>query len=178
MRTRTVRLLAVIGLAVFMLGWLRPAAVMGQKKNAPPKWEYNAISFGGDEKGGAKKLNNLAAEGWEYVGPLAPGLIAFRRPSSGSTLAAASPPKAVYLIPEKGQPPSKELEKHPEVAVVHSFQELERAASKRTAVWIDAGAIGLLGDKGKEWVIRKSREKYPFVLAGYNDALYSFREQL
>jgi hypothetical protein len=44
---------------------------------------------------------------------------------------------------------------------------LERVASKRTAVWIDAGALGPFGDREREWVIRMSRKKYPFVLVGY-----------
>jgi hypothetical protein len=178
MRTRTARLLAVIGVAVFLFSWLTPAVVMGQERNAPLKWEYRAIAFGGGEIDGTKKLNDLGAEGWEYVGPLANGLVAFRRPAKASRQAAARLPKAVYLMAGEARPPTKEQEKHPEVLVVHCFEALERAASKRTAVWIDAGAIGLLGDKGKEWVIRKGREKYPFVLVGYNDALYSFREQL
>jgi hypothetical protein len=84
----------------------------------------------------------------------------------------------VYLVFGKGQLLPRELEKHPEVTVVHSVQDMERVASQRMAIWIDAGALGLFGDKEREWIIRQSRKKYPFVLVGYNNALYSFREQL
>jgi hypothetical protein len=37
------------------------------------------VAFGSDEKEGTRRLNELAREGWEYVGPLANGLVAFKR---------------------------------------------------------------------------------------------------
>jgi hypothetical protein len=43
------------------------------------KWEFKAVSFPKDEKGSTKTLNDLAREGWEYVGPLHSGMVAFRR---------------------------------------------------------------------------------------------------
>jgi uncharacterized protein (TIGR03067 family) len=42
-------------------------------------WEHKAVSFGEDEKEGTKKLNDLARDGWEYVGPLGNGLVALKR---------------------------------------------------------------------------------------------------
>jgi uncharacterized protein (TIGR03067 family) len=52
-------------------------------------WEYRAASVGADEKEATKKLNALAAEGWEPVCPLGNGLVAFRRslPSAAETAA-------------------------------------------------------------------------------------------
>jgi len=173
-----VKVFAVAGLAILTLGPLTLPSATSQEKTASPKWEYKAVSFGSDEKESSKKLNELGAEGWDYVGPLAHGLVAFRRVAGAYRPTASPLLKAVYLMAPKGRPPAGELEKHPEVRVVHTFQDLERLASKRTAIWIDAGALSLFGDKEKEWVIRMSRRKYPFVLVGYNNALYSFREQL
>jgi hypothetical protein len=57
----------------------RPAATI-QKKADSPKWEFKAVSFSNDEKESTKKLNDLADEAWEYVGPLGQRLVAFRRP--------------------------------------------------------------------------------------------------
>jgi hypothetical protein len=42
-------------------------------------WEFRAVSFGTDEKENTKRLNELAAAGWEYVGPLANSMVAFKR---------------------------------------------------------------------------------------------------
>jgi len=43
------------------------------------KWEFKAAYFGIDEKENTTKLNALSAEGWEYVGPLGNGMVAFKR---------------------------------------------------------------------------------------------------
>ena len=42
-------------------------------------WEHKAVTFGIDEKTATKKLNDLARDGWDYVGPLGNGLVAFKR---------------------------------------------------------------------------------------------------
>jgi hypothetical protein len=173
MRNAFRRAPSVIGWATLLLAGASLPSTLAGEPTARPQWEYKAVAFARDEVENTARLNALARNGWEYVGPLAHGQVAFRR-AAGS---ANSPPKAVYLVSGKG-PPAKERERHPEVRIVHTFADLKRAASQRTAVWIDAGAIGLLGENGKEWVIQKSRQKYPFVLVGYNNALYSFREQL
>lgn len=62
-------------LAVGLLCWSGLAAPADE----PVAWEYRAVAFGNDEKAGSDKLNELAAQGWEYVGPLANGLVAFKR---------------------------------------------------------------------------------------------------
>src|SRR5262249_17391509 len=57
-------------------------AVRAQGKPAPlQESEFKAVLFGADEKVATKKLTDLASEGWQYVGPLGNGLVAFRRPN-------------------------------------------------------------------------------------------------
>jgi hypothetical protein len=158
---------------ILLVAGLSLSSATADSAGAPPRWEYKAVTFNTDEVENTKRLNDLARDGWEYVGPLAHGQVAFRRLKG----TAGVPVKAVYLVNGEG-PSARERERHPEVRIVHTFEDLKRAASERTAVWIDAGALGILGEKGKEWVIQMSRKKYPFVLVGYNNALYSFREQL
>lgn len=67
----------VFGLLVFALAI--HAAAPAQEKEPLPKWEHKAVTFGNDEKENIKKLNDLAADGWEYVGPLTPNMVAFKR---------------------------------------------------------------------------------------------------
>jgi hypothetical protein len=84
--------------------------------------------------------------------------------------------KAVYLAPENGGQLSEgEIEKYPEVIRVTSSNELEKSASKKTAIWIDKDAVHLLDS---DWLQKKSESQIPIVLIGYKDALYSFREKL
>jgi uncharacterized protein (TIGR03067 family) len=54
-------------------------AVCGQEKSGSPAAEYKAVRFGADEKENTKTLNDLAADGWEYVGPLGNSMVAFKR---------------------------------------------------------------------------------------------------
>jgi len=48
-------------------------------KPTPPHPEVRAVKFGGDEAADTKRLAELTADGWVYVGPLSPGTVAFRR---------------------------------------------------------------------------------------------------
>src|SRR5262245_1130992 len=72
----------VIGLTVFALAAVEqsPAVRAQEKPVSLEPWEFKAVRFGPDEKEATKKLNALASEGWQYVGPLSNGLVAFRRP--------------------------------------------------------------------------------------------------
>jgi uncharacterized protein (TIGR03067 family) len=56
-----------------------PTAVPRASGQDRPAWEFKAVSVGTDEKEATKKLNALAAEGWDLVGPLGNGLVAFKR---------------------------------------------------------------------------------------------------
>jgi hypothetical protein len=80
----------IVGVVVAFTGW-HPQA-LAQRAEKPPQWEYKAVvmPFGSDEA--TKKLNELADDGWEYVGlvgtsvPYSPNhvahdsSVAFRRP--------------------------------------------------------------------------------------------------
>jgi hypothetical protein len=81
---------AVIGFSIIVmasvLNWTR--AGQGQQPRKVPQWEYEAVAFSlaHSAEENTKKLNDLAAEGWDYAGPLttpAPsvnwGYIAFKR---------------------------------------------------------------------------------------------------
>jgi WD40 repeat protein len=87
----------VIGLTVSALGVFQDCpAVRAQDKPAPrPEWEFKAVLFGTDEKDATNRLNNLASEGWQYVGPLGNGLVAFRRPQG---------PKEQMIVEVSGKP--------------------------------------------------------------------------
>ena len=76
------RLMSVVALLAALLPGVPsafPQALGQDRPAAGPAWEYKAITVGADEKEATKKLNALAAEGWELVGPLGNGLVAFRR---------------------------------------------------------------------------------------------------
>jgi WD40 repeat protein len=64
-----------------VLAFLLPQFGLGAfaEESSPAEWEFKAASFGGDEKENTRKLNDLAAEGWDYVGPLDGNLVAFKR---------------------------------------------------------------------------------------------------
>jgi uncharacterized protein (TIGR03067 family) len=59
------------------------AAARGADDKPPAAWEYKAVQIRDGAGEATKQLNDLAADGWEYVGPLANGLVAFRRPAAG-----------------------------------------------------------------------------------------------
>jgi hypothetical protein len=71
-------------MAILLLATMLPAAT-GQDTIASPPVEFRAVFFGNDEKANTDKLNELAAEGWRYVGPLGNGMVAFQRPLPGTT---------------------------------------------------------------------------------------------
>jgi hypothetical protein len=72
----------VFGLAVFAPGGVHQCTAVraGEQPPSQKEWEFKAVLIGTDEKDATKKLNDLAADGWQYVGPLGSGLVAFRRP--------------------------------------------------------------------------------------------------
>jgi hypothetical protein len=59
----------VIGLAVLLVG--RHPQAQAQHPEAAAKWEYKVVTFSGTDEKMAKQLNDLADEGWEYVGLVA-----------------------------------------------------------------------------------------------------------
>lgn len=84
--------------------------------------------------------------------------------------------KAVYLVANGGgQLSETDLKAHPEVTLVNSQQDLTLAAKNRMAIWIDKDAVKLVD---LNWLQSEPQRRYPIFLIGYNNALYSFREQL
>jgi hypothetical protein len=76
----------VVGLAVALAGW-HPQA-LGQRPDKAPPWEYKVVVFPLASDEATKRLNDLADDGWEYVGlvgtsgetPRHGASVAFRRP--------------------------------------------------------------------------------------------------
>jgi uncharacterized protein (TIGR03067 family) len=69
----------VFGAAILFAALVTVADAQSLEKVAAPKWDFRAVAFGNDEKENTKKLNDLAREGWEYVGPLGNAMVAFKR---------------------------------------------------------------------------------------------------
>jgi hypothetical protein len=74
---------AVLVIEIILTGialWISPGAVaQAQQAKESVRWEYKAVTFSSDEKEATRMLNELAGNGWEYVGPLRSPLVAFRR---------------------------------------------------------------------------------------------------
>lgn len=85
--------------------------------------------------------------------------------------------KAVYLVlPGGGEIAQTDLDQHPEVVVVHNFSMLRRnIAGHKAAIWIDKNALALVDLR---WLRAEPQKYYPVALAGYNNALYVFRDML
>jgi hypothetical protein len=110
MRAAALSVMAVIGFAVLAL--LSPPA-RSQDKPAPPALEYRAVAFGADAQEATRKLNELAAQGWEYVGPLGNSLVAFKRPRppvvTGADLFSRVAKLGGQIKKVKGFPEGKEI---------------------------------------------------------------------
>jgi hypothetical protein len=67
-----------------------PASCRGVEGPAleAPQYEYKAVVFGPEPEEATRLLNRLTEAGWEYVGPLAQPLVAFRRKLSPEAIAA------------------------------------------------------------------------------------------
>jgi hypothetical protein len=66
---------------VFKFATIRLPDGMKGPGDEEKKWEFKAVAFGTDAAEATKSLNQLAKDGWQYVGPLSNGLVAFRRPA-------------------------------------------------------------------------------------------------
>ena len=56
-----------------------PSRAEGWTASTFSRVRWKAAFFGADERVNSDRLNELAAEGWEYVGPLGNGMVAFKR---------------------------------------------------------------------------------------------------
>jgi len=98
-------------------------------------------------------------------------------PIAPTTRTSAGSAKAVYLTQDGGTLPNSELQAHPEVIVVTSFEDFREEAQTIIALWVDKNAVDLLS-VDNEWIHQPPQRYYPVVLVGYNNALYSFRDVL
>ena len=84
--------------------------------------------------------------------------------------------KAVYFVSKYDmQLTEDDLNKHTEVIVTDSFDNLKSLTEKKVAIWIDKNAIDKVE---QDWLQKAPQKDYPIALVGYNNALYSFREKL
>jgi hypothetical protein len=85
-------------------------------------------------------------------------------------------PKAVYLVTGSGHLAQDDLNRHPEVAVVRTFRDLqERATDINISLWIDKDTVNLAN---AEWLMQGPQKLCPLVVVGYNNALFAYRENL
>ena len=87
-------------------------------------------------------------------------------------------PKAVYLVSKDGgQIFEKDIKQHLEVLVVNTFQDLDKIVNqnKKIHIWIDKNSTKLVDNS---WLSKKPQKYNLLVVVGYDNSLYSFREQL
>ena len=85
--------------------------------------------------------------------------------------------KAIYFFQKEAQLSSEDLQAHPEVVVVQTFDEFKKYANQKMALWIDKSATPFNSEQEK-WINEAPQVYYPIVLVGYSDTLYSFRDLL
>lgn len=97
--------------------------------------------------------------------------------SSGSAHRGISSPSAVYFVPGQGEISLEDLQAHPEIAVVATFEDFQRYATQQVALWIDQNTTPLNPEQEK-WINQAPQAYYPIVLVGTSDTLLSFRDLL
>jgi len=95
-------------------------------------------------------------------------------PATGSYVVSL---KAVYFVHGQGELSAKDLQSHPEVVMVQTFDDFKKYASQKMALWIDKSATPFDSEQEK-WINESPQIYYPIVLIGYSDTLYSFRDLL
>ncbi|HKD37675.1 MAG TPA: hypothetical protein VKB78_12775 [Pirellulales bacterium] len=83
------RMLIAMAILVSLQG-IAWAGSAGQQEK--PATEFKAVVFPPDEAASTKLLNDLAADGWQYVGPLGNSLVAFKRVRGPAAAADAETP--------------------------------------------------------------------------------------
>ena len=70
----------------------------------------------------------------------------------------------------------QELDNYPEILVVHTFEDFQKAATQnRVALWIDKDALKHVDSN---WLHQEPQKYCPLAVLGYNEPLYVFGEQL
>ena len=82
--------------------------------------------------------------------------------------------KAVYFFQKEAQLSMEDLQAHPEVAVVQTFDEFKKYARQKLALWIDKSAAPFDAEQEK-WINEAPQAYYPIVLVGTSDTLHAFK---
>jgi uncharacterized protein (TIGR03067 family) len=90
---KSVLIFVALGLTVVPLSL--SFGIAGEKK--PVKNEFKVVTFGSDETANTDRLTELAVEGWEYLGPLNAGTIAFRKRATKAVAGDAARLSGVWI---------------------------------------------------------------------------------
>jgi hypothetical protein len=85
--------------------------------------------------------------------------------------------KAAYFYQKEAQLSLEDLQAHPEVVTVQTFDEFKKYAQQKIALWIDKSAAPFDSEQEK-WINEEPQIYYPIVLIGTSDTLYAFKELL
>jgi hypothetical protein len=91
--------------------------------------------------------------------------------------AATASFKAVYFYQKESQLSLEDLQAHPEVIVVQTFNEFKRYGKQKIALWIDKSATPFNSEE-ERWISEAPQTYYPIVLIGTSDTLHAFRDLL
>ncbi len=85
--------------------------------------------------------------------------------------------KAVYFVHGQGELSLQDLQTHPEVVVVHDFDDFKKDAHQKIALWVDRSATPFDTEQ-ENWINEAPQTYFPIVLVGMSDTLHSFRDLL
>jgi hypothetical protein len=97
--------------------------------------------------------------------------------NTSTTETASTAFKAVYFYQKEAQLSLEDLQAHPEVVTVQTFNEFKQYAHHKLALWIDQSATPFDSEQEK-WINEEPQIYYPIVLIGTSDTLYAFKELL
>jgi hypothetical protein len=73
--------------------------------------------------------------------------------------------KAIYFVHGQGELSAEDLQAHPEVVVVQTFDEFKQYAShQKIALWVDKSATSFNSDEEEKWINSAPQAYYPIVL--------------
>lgn len=94
-----------------------------------------------------------------------------------ATVKHAASLKAVYFVQGQGDLSSEDLQAHPEIVTVQTFDDFKKVASQKIALWVDKNATPFNTEQQK-WINEAPQTYYPIVLVGTSDTLHAFKNLL
>ncbi len=82
--------------------------------------------------------------------------------------------KAIYFVHGQGELSAEDLQAHPEVIVVQTFDDFKKYGSQKIALWIDRSTTPFDSEQEK-WINEAPQTYYPIVFIGTSDTLYAFK---